>query len=272
MKKSRLILMACIACSLLFSCKEVKAPMDDLESMDNRHFELMKQGKYEESLTIALNMEEKARQLGDTLKPWYYLKIADSYNGMKNYKKSIEWISKAVNEKNFNNYKIFQNAKYEYLQSDTAFQKLVCVMKDRIGLNRPAKDFEVSLINGDSFKLSSYLGKVVLIDFWDVRCAPCIKALPELKSLYEQFHGEGFEIIAISLDKDKELLMKFLDKNSLMWPISCSFKGFNHDETALIYGINATPSTWLVDRKGILRFNEIKGDELKAAIELLLKE
>jgi len=66
--------------------------------------------------------------------------------------------------------------------------------------------------------------------------------------------------------------MKFLDKNSLPWPISCSYKGFYKDETELIFRVNATPSTWLVDRKGILRYNEIKGEELKTAIESLLKE
>lgn len=272
MKESRLILIACIACSLFFSCKQTNVPADDMESLDNKHFELMKQGKYQESLKVALNMEEMSRQSGDTLKPWYFLKIADSYNGMNNYQKSIEWISKAVYERKFNNYKIFLDEKYKNLQLDSNFQKLVTVMKDRIGLNHPAKDFTVSLINGDSFSLSSQTGKVVLIDFWDVRCPPCIKALPELKSLYEQFNNEGFEIIGISLDTDEQLLRKFLEKNSLPWSISCSYKGFYKDKTALIYGINATPSTWLVDRKGIMRFNEIKGNDLKTAIELLLKE
>jgi peroxiredoxin len=272
MKEVRLILTACILSTLFLSCKQNKAPTNNMESLDNKHFELMTQGKFEESLKIALKMEEMSRQAGDTVKPWYYLKIADSYNGMKNYQKSIEWISKAVYERKFNNYKIFLETKYKNLQLDSTFQKLITVMKDRIGLNHPAKDFTVSLLNGDSFNLSSRIGKVVLIDFWDVRCAPCIQALPELKNLYEQYNKEGFEIIGISLDTDKELLMKFLDKNSLPWPISCSYKGFYKDETALIYGINATPSTWLVDRKGILRFNEIKGDELKTAIESLLIE
>jgi peroxiredoxin len=272
MKEVRLILTAFIVCYLSFSCKQNKVPADDMESLDNKHFELMTQGKFEESLKVALKMEQISRQSGDTIKPWYYLKIADSYNGMKNYEKSIEWISKAVYERKLNNYKLFFDPKYKNLQLDSTFQKLVTIMKDRIGLNHPAKDFSVSLVNGDSFKLSSQIGKVVLIDFWDVRCAPCIKALPELESLYKQYNREDFEIIGISLDTDKELLMKFLDKNSLPWPISCSYKGFYKDETALIFGINATPSTWLVDRKGILRYNEIKGEELKTAIESLLKE
>ena len=133
------------------------------------------------------------------------------------------------------------------------------------------KDFIVTLTNGDFFNLSSQKGKVILIDFWDVRCAPCIKALPELKSYYEQFHKNGFEIIGISLDTDKELLMNFLNKKKIPWKITCSYKGWK-DELVILYGIAATPSTWLIDRKGILQYNEIKGEELKAAIELLLKE
>ena len=113
MKYPRFILTAYLACSLFFSCRQIDKPADDIESLDNKHFELMKQGKFEESLIVAMKMEKMNRQSGDTLKPWYYLKIADSYNGMKNYQKSTEWISKAVYERNFNNYRIFLNARYE---------------------------------------------------------------------------------------------------------------------------------------------------------------
>lgn len=259
-----------LACFLFFSCVQKKSPEKNLDKLDHQHFSLMEQGKYEESLKIALEMEEMARLTSDSIKPWYYLKIADSYNGMQDYQKSIECIEKAVYERDFKNYKIFLDPKYKHLQTDSSFQKLVTTMRDRIGLDHPAKDFSVALINGDSLTLSSLKGKVVLIDFWDVRCAPCIKALPELKSYYEQFRGNGFDIIGISLDTEKDLLMKFLDKNQLPWKIACSCKGFYKDETAILYGINATPSTWLIDRNGLLRYNEISGEELKSAIESLL--
>jgi peroxiredoxin len=243
-----------------------------MDELDNQHFSLMEQGKYEESLKVAFKMEEMSRQTADSIKPWYYLKIADSYNGMQNYQKSIEWIGKAVNEKGFKNYKIFLKPKYEHLQTDSTFQKLVNTMRDRIGLDHPAKDFTIPLVNGDSITLSSLKGKVVLIDFWDVRCAPCIKALPELKIYYEQFNNNGFEILGISLDTEKDLLSKFINKNKLPWKIACTYKGFYKDESSILYGINATPSSWLVDRKGILRYNEMKGEELKTAIESLIKE
>ena len=272
MRRLSLMLSTILVCFLFFSCGQRKSSDNNIDELDSKHFALMKQGKYEESLKIALEMEEMARKTGDSISPWYCLKIADSYNGMGNYKKSIEWIGKAVYEKGFKKYKLFLEPKYEHLQSDSTFQELMTVMKDRIGLDHPAKDFTIPLVNGDSLTLSSLKGKVVLIDFWDVRCAPCIKALAELKSYYEQFHNNGFEIIGISLDTEKDLLMKFLSKNNLPWKIACTYKGCYKDESSILYGINATPSTWLVDRKGILRYNEIKGEELKTAIELLLRE
>ncbi|MFH0842759.1 MAG: TlpA disulfide reductase family protein [Bacteroidota bacterium] len=241
-----------------------------MDITDRKIFTLMNLGQFYQALELAFKLEEMSVQSEDRDSPWYYLKIADCYHGMKNKEKAVEWIGKAVNEKGFKNYKIFQGAKYQQLQTDSTFQSLVSVMKRRIGLDQPARDFAASITNGSTFNLSSQKGKVVLIDFWDVRCAPCIKALPELKNLYSDYHEEGLEIIGISLDTDHELLSSFLKKNALPWPIACSYKGWK-DETAALYGISATPSTWLVDRQGILRYNEIRGDELKEAIEILLK-
>ena len=241
-----------------------------MDIYDRKHFTLMSAKKFSESLVVATTLEELSRKTAEKEKPWYFLKIADSYLGMGDYSKAIEWIGRAVSEKGFNNYKIFQKPKYQQLQTDSTFQSLVVIMKGRIGIDEPARDFTVYLTDGKPFSLSIHKGKVVLIDFWDVRCAPCIKALPELKELYSQYHQKGLEIIGISLDSDKELLSNFLNKNEISWPIACSYKGWK-DDLVSIYGISATPSTWLIDRNGILRYNELSGNELKVAIESLLK-
>lgn len=242
-----------------------------IQIIDKKHFTLMKLGRFEESLKAALRLEEMAKEIGEGNNPWYCLKIADSYLGLKDIDKTVEWMGKAVRERGFKNYKIFSDAKCDILRKNDAFLKLIQEMKDRIGLQHPAKDFTASLAGGGNFSLSSQKGKVVLIDFWDVQCAPCVKAIPELKKLYEEYHKQGLEIIGISLDTDMELLKGFLDKKSIPYPVACSYKGYD-DEAAKLYGINATPSTWLIDRNGILQYNEVKGEELKAAIESLLKK
>ena len=95
--------------------------------------------------------------------------------------------------------------------------------------------------------------------------------MPDLRKDYELFNKDGFEIIGISLDTEKELLADFLIKKEIPWKIACSYKGWK-DELVDLFGFASTPSTWLIDRKGVLRYNEIEGDELKAAIVLLLRE
>lgn len=54
--------------------------------------------------------------------------------------------------------------------------------------------------------LANLKDKVVLIDFWATWCVPCVAGLPGIKSIYEQLHGQGFEIVGISLDQQKESL------------------------------------------------------------------
>jgi len=79
------------------------------------------------------------------------------------------------------------------------------------------------------------------------------------------------EIIGISLDTNKETLQDFLKKNNIPWKIACSYNGWQ-DETAILYAINATPSTRLIDRDGILQYYNLKDEELKAAVGTLIEE
>lgn len=242
-----------------------------IQIMDKKHFTLMKMGRFADSLKISLQLEEMAKEIGQADNPWYCLKIADSYIGMKNTGEAVEWIGKAVYERNFKNYKIFSNSNYDTLRTNADFQKMILYMKDKIGLNHPAKEFTITAVDGAKLSLSSFKGKVVLIDFWDVLCTPCVRAIPELKELYKTYHEQGLEIIGISLDTDEDLLKNFLNERSIPWKVACSYKGYE-DYTVKLYGINATPSTWLIDRNGVLRYNEVKGEELKKAVETLLKE
>jgi thiol-disulfide isomerase/thioredoxin len=95
-------------------------------------------------------------------------------------------------------------------------------------------------------------GKVVLVDFWATWCGPCVAELPNVKKAYQDLHAKGFEIVGISLDRDKERLTKFLAENEMTWPQY--FDGLQwQNKISTQYGINSIPSMWLVDKKGILR-------------------
>jgi peroxiredoxin len=143
--------------------------------------------------------------------------------------------------------------------------------RENIGLGKPIPDFTVTLLTGESLTLSDLRGKVVLVDFWSTNCAPCVKEIPAIKNVYTQYHLQGFEIIGISLDVDLEKLTAFVRENDMQWPIVCSGKSLL-DETVQLYNVNAQPSLWLVDREGILRFFDVRGESLEEAVRGLLLE
>ena len=76
-------------------------------------------------------------------------------------------------------------------------------------------------------------------------------------------------MIGISLDTDKNLLQNYLKELSPQWKMACSFQGWS-DPMAKLCLINATPSSWLIDRQGILRHINLRGEELYKAVKVLL--
>ena len=139
-------------------------------------------------------------------------------------------------------------------------------------LDRVGKPLELTFtdLNGNEVNLKSYIGKVVLIDFWATWCAPCVAALPELKETYAKYHSKGFEILGISLDKEKDTLEKFLQDEKMGWPQHFDGTGW---ENALVkkFEIEGIPTLWLIDKKGNLR-NLAGRVALAKKVEKLLSE
>ncbi len=124
--------------------------------------------------------------------------------------------------------------------------------------------------DGRQVDLSKMQGKVVLVDFWATWCVPCVAELPNVKAAYEKFHGKGFEIVGISLDKDLEKLKKFTEEKKMAWAQYCDGKGWE-GKYAAEFGITGIPTMWLVDKKGNLRHLEAR-DGLAEKVEKLLAE
>jgi len=114
-------------------------------------------------------------------------------------------------------------------------------------------DFEFQTQEGNSRKLSDYVGKstYIYLDFWASWCKPCIRDIPQLKKIYEKYKDMGFEIIGISLDEDKELWLKALKKVDAPWIHLCDFKGSKSKVTEA-YHISEIPCGILIDKTGII--------------------
>jgi peroxiredoxin len=132
---------------------------------------------------------------------------------------------------------------------------------------------ELSLpdLNGKLVSLSELKGKVVLIDFWASWCGPCRHNNPRLVKLYNKYHDKGLEIYGVSLDEDMDSWKKAVRHDKLVWIQVIDDKGWNATSTAA-YGVDMIPSSFLIDRQGIIRTVNAEGPELESSVRDLLKD
>ena len=124
--------------------------------------------------------------------------------------------------------------------------------------------------DGQEINLANYRGKVVLIDFWATWCGPCVRAVPLLLDLYEKFHDQGFEVLGISLDQDRDALQQFCSDRKIPWPQFFDGKGWKN-ELAVAHAISAIPTTYLIDRDNKLVAVGLHGDELETKVVEVLQ-
>ena len=134
-------------------------------------------------------------------------------------------------------------------------------------LNDTAVDFVQKDLKDKDIRLSDFKGRYVLIDFWASWCAPCRSEMPAFITVYNQYHSKGFEILAVSLDKKKEMWTQAIEKEKIPWVNVCDFKGWT-GAAARAYKIIALPSNLLVDPSGKIIAKDLTAEML----DLKLKE
>lgn len=99
---------------------------------------------------------------------------------------------------------------------------------------------------GKPVSLEDYKGKVVLIDFWATWCGPCRAEIPNILANYQKYHSAGFEVIAISVDKDLDDLFTFVKEENPPWVVLADKHPNNNNSMARKFGISGIPAFILV--------------------------
>ncbi|CAN5790637.1 hypothetical protein BH11BAC3_BH11BAC3_30100 [soil metagenome] len=121
-----------------------------------------------------------------------------------------------------------------------------------IVLQKLAPDFTLKNPEGNTIQLSSFNGKIVLVDFWASWCMPCRAMIPHLKALYEKYHALGFEILSVSADANPVAWKKALAKEQMPWNqvIDHYTEDNNYGDLWIQYKIEAVPYAILLDKDG----------------------
>ena len=100
------------------------------------------------------------------------------------------------------------------------------------------------------YTLERYRGKVVLLNFWTTWCPPCVREIPSLGRLQEQLSQDEFVVLSVDIGESPEEVAAFLKKVPARFPVLLD----PHGSTVRDWNIRAFPTSFLLDRQGIIRY------------------
>jgi peroxiredoxin len=133
--------------------------------------------------------------------------------------------------------------------------------QERVQAGQPIIDFTQNDPDGNPVTLSELAqGKLLLVDFWASWCPDCRKANPGVVAAYQKYHDQGFDILGVSFDTDKEKWLAAIEKDNLTWTHVSDLQGWNNAAGAL-YAIAFIPQNALI-KDGVIVARNLEGETL----------
>lgn len=128
-----------------------------------------------------------------------------------------------------------------------------------------AVDFRLKSLEGNEVALKDSSGRPVLLFFWTSWCYHCVRAIPELRQLRDEFNEEELEILAINLKESRSRIKSFIQRHETNYKVLLDKKG----RVSNLYNVYGIPAVILVDREGFIRY---RGSRFPRRLDRLLEE
>jgi peroxiredoxin len=113
-----------------------------------------------------------------------------------------------------------------------------------------APRLELGDAEGRVHKIESYRGQVLVVNFWASWCTPCVRELPALNRLRQEFHDQPFEILAVNVAEPPSRLKRFFKKQPIDFPVLYD----RQSETFYAWNVKGLPTSFVIDREGRIRY------------------
>jgi peroxiredoxin len=115
-----------------------------------------------------------------------------------------------------------------------------------------APDFSYTLPDGSSQSLSDLRGQKVMVNFWATWCPPCMAEMPDIQQAYDQYHDEGFMVLAVNRNEELGRIGTFAQEMGLTIPLIADPAGNIGDA----YGARNLPTTYFINTDGTVDFRQ----------------
>lgn len=141
-------------------------------------------------------------------------------------------------------------------------------MRERMKEGNPAPEFTFQNEKGKTVSIKKLKGKMIVLDFWASWCGPCRKEIPNVKKYYAEYKDKGVQFLSVSIDAKKDAWTKALKEEQMPW-----MQGWTPDAGKTVmntYQFGGIPFIILIDKEGNIYRKNLRGEEIKAAIDDLL--
>ena len=137
-----------------------------------------------------------------------------------------------------------------------------------LNIGQPAPDIAGADHEGKTFKLSDHRGKVVVLTFSGNWCGPCVQMYPEERSFLVKLKDQPFAVVSVSTDAEVKTLKEAIASGQITW--RCWWDGGTDGPITTRWGVTSFPAIFVLDRQGLIRFKNVRSDDLERAVSTLL--